>query len=232
LKKIFNLLEKYRLEKYYNAFLELGIEDERDFKDSVTKDNLNTLGFSQMEKNRFESLVDYLKQLGSSRDPEARPLIRKHLEDYYLKYRTPKSSETKIIRGLDPSQNTILDLILRMCHLENLEKDMTVCLFSHEGIPLTDDPFFNTWSLNDRNIENGSEIYAIFTLKQNVRHELQIDKGHFPASSGEDSIRCHIMLKKQEDYEIKVDLSNDSLKDLKMKLFAETGISPAVLHAK
>lgn len=40
---IFNLLEKHRLQSYYNQ-LPLGVKDERDFLDGVTDEDLNTLG--------------------------------------------------------------------------------------------------------------------------------------------------------------------------------------------
>ncbi len=45
---------------------------------------------------------------------------------------------------MDPNQNTVEDLILRISILENISNQMTVCLFTAEGMPLTDDPFFNT----------------------------------------------------------------------------------------
>lgn len=41
---IFHLLEKHRLETYYNHFLQLGVKDERDFLDSVTEEDLTNLG--------------------------------------------------------------------------------------------------------------------------------------------------------------------------------------------
>lgn len=41
---IFHLLEKHRLETYYNNFLQLGVKDERDFLDSVTEEDLTNLG--------------------------------------------------------------------------------------------------------------------------------------------------------------------------------------------
>lgn len=41
---IYNLLERHRLQSYYNKFLQLGVKDERDFIDSVTEENLNNFG--------------------------------------------------------------------------------------------------------------------------------------------------------------------------------------------
>lgn len=41
---IFNLLEQHRLQSYYMKFLELGVEDERDFLDGVTEEDLNNIG--------------------------------------------------------------------------------------------------------------------------------------------------------------------------------------------
>lgn len=41
---IFNLLEKHRLQSYYNKFLQFGVKDERDLIDSVTDEDLNNLG--------------------------------------------------------------------------------------------------------------------------------------------------------------------------------------------
>lgn len=41
---IFNILEQFRLESYYNQFSQLGIKDERDFLDSITDEDLNNIG--------------------------------------------------------------------------------------------------------------------------------------------------------------------------------------------
>lgn len=43
---IYNLLEKHRLEAFYNKFLQLGVKDERDFIDGVTDEDLKNLGMS------------------------------------------------------------------------------------------------------------------------------------------------------------------------------------------
>lgn len=44
--KIFNLLENHRLEKFYKAFLDFGVRDERDFLDGITDEDLNSIGKS------------------------------------------------------------------------------------------------------------------------------------------------------------------------------------------
>lgn len=41
---IYNLLVKHRLEPYYNNFLQLGVNDARDFIDGVTVEDLTNLG--------------------------------------------------------------------------------------------------------------------------------------------------------------------------------------------
>lgn len=41
---IYHLLERDRLQSYYNRFLQLGVRDERDFTDSVTDEDLNNFG--------------------------------------------------------------------------------------------------------------------------------------------------------------------------------------------
>ena len=46
---------------------------------------------------------------------------------------------------MDPEQNTVEDLMLRICHLERGKQG--VCLYTVDGMPLTDDPFFNTCKL-------------------------------------------------------------------------------------
>ncbi len=42
--KIFTLLQKFRLDKYYKKFLDLGIEEELDFFDSVNDVTLKSMG--------------------------------------------------------------------------------------------------------------------------------------------------------------------------------------------
>lgn len=41
---IFNILEQFRLESYYNQFFQLGVKDERDFMDGITDEDLNAIG--------------------------------------------------------------------------------------------------------------------------------------------------------------------------------------------
>lgn len=41
---IFNLLQQYRLESYYNQFLQMGVKEEQDFVDGVTDEDLYSLG--------------------------------------------------------------------------------------------------------------------------------------------------------------------------------------------
>lgn len=45
---------------------------------------------------------------------------------------------------MDPAQNTVEDLMLRICHIEGVDRSRGVCLYTVDGMPLTDDPFFNT----------------------------------------------------------------------------------------
>lgn len=45
---------------------------------------------------------------------------------------------------MDPAQNTVEDLMLRIGHLESVGNSKGVCLYTVDGMPLTDDPFFNT----------------------------------------------------------------------------------------
>ncbi|KAG5847772.1 hypothetical protein ANANG_G00129750 [Anguilla anguilla] len=131
---------------------------------------------------------------------------------------------------MDPSQNTPDDLMLRIAIQENIGNDKAVCLYTVYGMPLTDDPFFNTWSLKDRHIENGSELYVIFTPKQNLRAAPAVTSQETSEIPGDDTVRCHIMLK--GDYEIQLDLEKDTLGDLSRKLSKESGIPVHVLHAR
>ena len=48
---------------------------------------------------------------------------------------------------IDPVGNTVEDLMLRICHYENVGNSTGVCLYTVDGMPLTDDPFFNTCKL-------------------------------------------------------------------------------------
>lgn len=51
---------------------------------------------------------------------------------------------------MDPEQNTVEDLMLRICHNESVDSSKGVCLFTADGMPLTDDPFFNTCQLRNK----------------------------------------------------------------------------------
>ncbi|XP_056247640.1 uncharacterized protein LOC130178985 isoform X2 [Seriola aureovittata] len=228
---IFNLLEQHRLESYYNQFLQLGVKDERDFLDGVTDEDLNNLGLSHVEKNRFSAMKNFIQRL---RVPEHQvqtvKSLQKSMEVFSLQYTYPKCPQPKPIKDIDPAQNTIEDLMLRICHLENVGSTKGVCLYTIDGMPLTDDPFFNTWSLKDRHIQSGAVIYAIFTRKENLEYARQMPKQEFGKTFGEDTIRCHIMLK--GDFDLMVNLQTDTLTSLRLKLSNETGIPAHVLQYK
>lgn len=50
-------------------------------------------------------------------------------------------------------------------------------------------------SLKDRHIENGSELYAIFTPKENLKQAPIMPRQEMTDISGEENVRCHVMLK-------------------------------------
>ncbi|XP_062291447.1 uncharacterized protein LOC133995953 [Scomber scombrus] len=156
--------------------------------------------------------------------------VQKSLQSFSLQYTYPKCPEPKHITDMDPSQNTVEDLMLRICHLESIGSSKGVCLYTVDGMPLTDDPFFNTWSLEDRHIKSGDVIYAIFTPKENLNASPQNTTRPLTETSRKDTVRCHVMLK--GDFEVKVNLATDTISDLKNKLANESGIPAHVLHYK
>ncbi|KAG7245251.1 hypothetical protein INR49_023824 [Caranx melampygus] len=140
---IFHLLEMHRLERYYNHFLQLGVKDERDFLDSVTEEDLTSLGLTQVEKNRYSTLKKTIGRFRAPAQPAA-TLVQNSVKSFFLQYTYPKCPEVRCIRDMDPSQNTVEDLMLRICHLESVPSSKGVCLYTLDGMPLTDDPFLNT----------------------------------------------------------------------------------------
>ncbi|CAB1338993.1 unnamed protein product [Coregonus sp. 'balchen'] len=120
---IYNLLQQHRLDTYYHKFLILGIQDESDFTDGVNGEDLDKMGFSQVEKNRLEKMKDLIQRL---RVPQRAMPVQKPMEAFQLRYTYPHCPEPKEITG----------------------------------------------SLKDRHIENGRELYAMFTPKENLRPAL------------------------------------------------------------
>ncbi|KAM7383816.1 hypothetical protein PAMA_011264 [Pampus argenteus] len=231
---IFNLLKENRLESYYQRFQQLGVKDERDFIDSVTDADLNSLGFSQVEKTRFSKMKTYI---GRFRAPAnhaaaaaATATAQKTSMSFSLQYTYPKCPERKHIKDMDPAQNTVEDLMLRICHLESIGPSKGVCLYTMDGMPLTDDPFFNTWSLQDRHIKSGDVIYAIFTPKENLKVAPQNVTSNVTETHGADTVRCHVMLKGH--FEVKANFEKDTILNLKNNLANESGIPADVLHYK
>ncbi|XP_028254928.1 uncharacterized protein LOC114431579 [Parambassis ranga] len=228
---IYNLLEKHRLEAFYNKFLQLGVTDERDFIDGVTDEDLTNLGLSQVEKNRFAAMKKTIGRFRAPANPAAAMSVQKSVKKFSLLYTYPKCPEPKCIQDMDPAQNTVEDLMLRICHLESIDPSRGVCLYTVDGMPLTDDPFFNTWSLQDRHIKCGDVIYTIFTPKENLMTAPPPNTAHQPTETyGTDTVRCHIMLR--GDFEVTVNLTTDTITNLKNKLAIESGVPTHVLHYK
>ncbi|XP_076155216.1 uncharacterized protein LOC143138681 [Alosa pseudoharengus] len=154
----------------------------------------------------------------------------KPADAYCLLYTFPKCAGKREVTGLDPGQNSVEDVLFRIGQKEGIGHNMAVCLFTDEGMPLSDDPFFNTWSLSERHIENRSELYAIFTPKENVRSPPQNPALREEGDVGDHTVRCHVMLR--GFYEIQVDLACDTLVKLKARLSSESGIPSHVLHLR
>ncbi|KAK2905043.1 hypothetical protein Q8A67_006842 [Cirrhinus molitorella] len=229
--KVFILLQKFRLDKYYKKFIDVGIKEELDFFDSVNDMTLKSMDFSQAERNRYDNMIAYLQRIGSAPTPEMQGMpVKKSLHSFHISYRFPKCPGIQEITGLDPSQNTVEDLMLRICHENKVDRNMSVCLYTADGMPLTDDPFFNTWSLNDRHIASGSELYAIFTPRENLTELPPTQRQANIRNEGPSVVRCHVML--QGDFEIKVDLESDTLRDVTQRLSLESSIPAPVLHIR
>ncbi|XP_048013597.1 uncharacterized protein LOC125246667 isoform X2 [Megalobrama amblycephala] len=227
--EVLTLLKHYKLEKFYEQFVECGIEDVQDFIDGVTDEDLDNMEFDQVQKNEFRNMIEEIQRIGSA--PAHEEPLRKSLQAYSLYYSFPKCQGRKEIHDMDPFQNTVEDLLLRIGIGENIGDDMTVCLFTAEGMPLSDDPFFNTWSLKDRHIDNGSELYAIFTPKENLRGTAtDSQQQDCIRNEGPNTVFCHVMLKGR--YDIRVNLDCDTLTDLRGRLSLESGIPSHVLHLK
>ncbi|CAL8352921.1 unnamed protein product [Boreogadus saida] len=147
------------------------------------------------------------------------------MEEFCLQYTYPQCPEQKYIRDMDPAQNTVEDLMLRICHVENVKG---VCLYTVDGMPLTDDPFFNTWSLKERHIKNKDVLYAIFTPTQNLQANPTMRNPTAEETVGEHNVRCHIMLK--GNFDISVNLTTDTIYNLRRKLAFCSGIPVHALH--
>lgn len=223
--KIYNLLKRHRLESYYCKFQQLGVKDEQDFIDSVTDEDLSSLGLTHVEKNRFNEMRKFIGRLSA---PVQMPSsVQKTMKAFSLKYMYPLCSELKFISDMDPAQNTLEDLMFRIGIAENIDSSKGVCLYTVDGMPLTDDPFFNTWSLQDRHINDGDLIYAMFTPKENLP-ALQRNVMNPRPVLGTDTVRCHVMLR--GDFEVNVDLESYTLADLRNRLAEISGIPSSVLH--
>ncbi|XP_048100525.1 uncharacterized protein LOC125295303 [Alosa alosa] len=152
------------------------------------------MGLSQVEKNRFKSWT-LLKDYGKGATHLMHEMqMTKSVDGFSLFYSFPKCPECRELRDLDPAQNTVEDLMLRIGYQEGVGNNMGVCLFTAEGMPLTDDPFFNTWSLHDRHVEKESHLYVIFTPKENLPPLQPAQPVTEP--SGMDTVRCHVMLRR------------------------------------
>lgn len=226
MEKIYSLLERHRLESYYAQFQQMGVKDERDFIDSITDEDLTSLGFTHVEKNRFKELQKVIGRFGVPLAQESSS-VQNSMKAFSLKYMYPMCSEFKLITNLDPAQNTVEDLMLRIGHAENIGASKGVCLYTIEGMPLTDNPYFNTWSLQDRHINDGDLIYAIFTPKENL---LTLQRSMLCPRPvlGTDTVCCHVMLK--GDFEVNVDIESDTVADLKNRLGGISGIPADVLQ--
>lgn len=57
--EVLKLLENYKLEKFYDQFVELGIEDVKDFIDGVTDEDLDNMSKIYQKKNLEKCINTY-----------------------------------------------------------------------------------------------------------------------------------------------------------------------------
>ncbi|XP_056441293.1 uncharacterized protein LOC130378567 isoform X2 [Gadus chalcogrammus] len=225
---IYNLLEKCGLESRYKYFFDSGVTDGWDFIDRVKDDDLNKEGFTQLERKSFENLKDLVRSIRARPDPGGHGQVAGKKEEFSLQYTYPECPVPRNIPDMDPAQNTVEDLMLRIC-LENVDNSKGVCLFTVDGMPLTDDPFLNTWSLKARHIKDKDILYAIFTPVQNLKQKRCIEKP-VEEARGEHIVKCRIMLMPKGNFDISVNLKKDTINDLRRKLSLESEVPVQVLH--
>ncbi|CAN0424417.1 unnamed protein product, partial [Lampetra planeri] len=186
---------------------------------------------TRIQKNRFIRLCQELTQFDTTNTVVYKTSQKPRTFQIY--YTLPMTNERKQLHDVNPYTMTIEDLIQTICKEEKVLENMTACLFTDEGIPLTDDSFFNTWSLIDRSIADNANIFAIFTLKENVPGQ-HFSKGgsaqdkYSDPNIGDSTIHCDVSFK--ETYDIKVNLKKDTIVQLREKLSIATGIPREVFQ--
>ncbi|XP_056611899.1 uncharacterized protein LOC130428073 isoform X4 [Triplophysa dalaica] len=183
MEKIYKLLEKFRLEGFYKRFLDFGIKEEQDFTDSINEKTQKDLGLSQAEMARYQNMIAYLQRIGSTHTPEMQQMpVMKSLDAFHVFYRYPKCAERQEITGLDPSQNTVDDVMLRICHENNVDRHTSVCLYTADGMALTDDPFFNTCGYCFKP-ETAKAALKLLEMETVLSMEMRAERTDVPVSS-------------------------------------------------
>ncbi|XP_077981610.1 uncharacterized protein LOC144436645 [Glandiceps talaboti] len=140
---------------------------------------------------------------------------------YVLYYKTLQSiqdEETTLLSGVDPDTFTVENLIDTVIQSEG-RSGQTAQIYTDDGKALTNDPWFNTWSLTKRRIESESLLFVVFSPNRNVHFRSKPKLSHI---IGQHILSVHVMMDKT--YSVGVDLTIDDIGNLKRKIYNLTDI--------
>nr|XP_006817456.1 PREDICTED: uncharacterized protein LOC100368888 [Saccoglossus kowalevskii] len=219
------LLGVNRLKKYSEALRSLGVDVVEDIND-VTEANLKTIGMTTVEINRFVRMRDSfgsatrlsmsssysMSATTTDMSSSASSIASDDLQhcEYVLHYKTFTNiirQETRQINGLNPYAFTMSELVNLILQKEGQSCDVDAQLYDENGTPLTYDVFFNTWTLDQRKIESGALLFAIFHSRRSEDDGIPtLDK--LDHTEGADVLNVHIMMGRT--YKVHVDLMQDT----------------------
>ncbi|XP_072047053.1 uncharacterized protein [Amphiura filiformis] len=176
-----------------------------------------------------------LLQPSGSSLPRERPRFCLQASDYTLNYIVLQHIDciqVKSIPNLDPDITTIEALKETILTKEKLQRSLITCeLFTNTGVPLSNDPYMATWSLNQRCIKTNSMICVILR-DPNIGHSqgYRMWDDTMRPDQGVEYIYCETSHGKS--YKVQVNLEKDTPEDVKKKITCQASIPDCVQHLR
>ncbi|XP_072045593.1 uncharacterized protein [Amphiura filiformis] len=247
------LLTQHRLQDFTEKLIHIGVTGRVDLE-NVESQNLSEMGMSQIQKNRFRKMVTSLglRRWDSTESMASVSSVQLQLQEhgslsrkrprfcspqtsgYTLNYVVLQSIdryEVKSIPNLQADITTIDTLKETILKNEKLQgSHLTSELFTTTGVPLSNDTYLSTWTLNKRCIKTNSTICVILRDSNIGRRGYQMWDDTTRSEQGAEYIFCETS--HGEYHKIQVNLEKDTPQDVKKKMAYLASIPDSVQHLR
>ena len=245
--EVIDKLKEFRLERYLDHLLKLGVTCVYDLLDITEKDQIS-FGCTEMEMRRWRKLLSLLEYepgkdgaVGLKVNSQATNKVSSNSSPFkeldscdemvqisYCTLQPLYAKRVKKVLYFDPDQTTFSQMQKEILQQEGKGRNVSVQLYTFEGIPLLTDEVSINLTLREWFIcTSSSSFFWVIFHSQSIIENSNPAKSLPPLDPNEGP--CQIFVKHTRSYTLHVDPSKDSAITLRQKIFAKRNIPTSMI---